>query len=104
MEIVQKRISGGLCSDPDLLYRQGHISRIHGVVSMLRFFIELRSFYLTLLQRYAGLRSSPCLLSLQCIERSEQKAYAQQIIYFFQEADDRLGLGHEAIDCFELAL
>ncbi len=37
------------------------------------------------------------ILSLQHVERSEQKTD------FFQEADDKLGLGNEAIDCFELA-
>ncbi len=43
------------------------------------------------------------VVSLQCVEGSEQKTQVQQIVDFFQEADDKLGLGNEAIDCFELA-
>jgi hypothetical protein len=39
--------------------------------------------------------------SLQRTERSEQKAYAQQVIDFFQEADNGLRLRHDAIDCLE---
>src|ERR1700747_3317621 len=43
------------------------------------------------------------VVSLQGVERSEEKTQAQQIVDFFQEADDGLGLGNEAIDGFELA-
>src|SRR6516164_2367803 len=42
------------------------------------------------------------VLSLQGAERSEHKTEIEQVINFLQEATDGLGLGHEAIDCFEV--
>ena len=80
-----------------------HVFQIHSLLWMPLIFLRdaIRSVqhWSTFMRAY-GVSG---VVSLRGVERSEQNTQTQQIVDFLQKADDGLGLGDEAIDCFEVA-